>query len=197
MFRASMQQSSLAALMVSFVLDPSCKACPRRPPKRAGEKHSRVVCRCDCARRISFKAVASHTPQKYLLETMGSSVALFAGYDEWRPPAHILENETATETHWLSIALTGQRSDRDAIGAEMEVPTAHGEQLMAVSTAGSYLSSNDEAAHFGLGPDKIVRTDRDTLASGVRQHLENVRADQFLKVDEPSEPLPVRPAKAP
>lgn len=75
--------------------------------------------------------------------------------------------------------------------------TAHGVQLTTVSTAGRYLSSNDKRAHFGLGPDNIAKAIDIRWPSGLRQHLENVKADQFLKVDEPSEPLLPHPAKVP
>src|SRR6202020_2254112 len=34
-------------------------------------------------------------------------------------PAHVLHNETVTENHWLTLALVGHRSNRDAIGAEV------------------------------------------------------------------------------
>jgi hypothetical protein len=47
--------------------------------------------------------------------------------------------------------LTGRRSNRDAIGAEITVTTGHRTQLVTVSTCGTYLSASDERAHFGLG----------------------------------------------
>ena len=65
-------------------------------------------------------------------------------------PAHILHNETANANHWLTLTLTGHRSNRDAIGAEIKLTTAHRSQLVTVTTSGSYLSANDKRAHFGL-----------------------------------------------
>jgi hypothetical protein len=101
-------------------------------------------------------------------------------------PAHILHNETASANHWLTLALTGHRSNRDAIGAEIKLTTAHGSQLVTVTTSGSYLSANDRRAHFGLGSDIVANTIDIRWPSGILQHLDNVKADQFLKVDEPS-----------
>ncbi|HEU5406824.1 MAG TPA: CRTAC1 family protein, partial [Nitrospira sp.] len=72
-------------------------------------------------------------------------------------PAHILHNETATKNHWLTINLVGHRSNRDGIGAEIKVTTSQGSQYETVSTAGSYLSSNDKRAHFGLGTDTVAK----------------------------------------
>ena len=70
-------------------------------------------------------------------------------------PAHILHNETKTSNHWLILNLVGHTSNRDAIGAEIEVTTSTGVQSVTVSTTGSYLSSNDKRAHFGMGGDVI------------------------------------------
>jgi hypothetical protein len=106
--------------------------------------------------------------------------------------AHILHNETPGPNHWLTIALTGHTSNRDAIGAEIKVTTAHGPQYVTVSTAGSYLSSNDKRAHFGLGPDATAKTVEIRWPSGITQKLENIPADQLLKVDEPPRPAPAK-----
>ena len=102
--------------------------------------------------------------------------------------AHILHNETATANHWLSVFLIGHASNRDGIGAEVKVTTAHGAQYITVSTAGSYLSSNDKRAHFGLGSDAVAKTVEVRWPSGITQKLLNVAADQVLKVDEPPRP---------
>ena len=102
-------------------------------------------------------------------------------------PAYVLHNETPSSNHWLAVELIGHRSNRDGIGAEIKAVTSHGLQLVTVSPAGSYLSSSDKRAHFGLGSD-----DETTLKihwpSGVDQVLEHVKADQVLKVDEPATP---------
>ncbi|GAC1423006.1 MAG: CRTAC1 family protein [Acidobacteriaceae bacterium] len=100
--------------------------------------------------------------------------------------AHILHNETATSNHWLILNLVGHKSNRDGIGAEIKVTTARGSQYRTVSTAGSYLSSNDKRAHFGLATDSAASSIEIRWTSGVVQKLTNVRADQVLKVDEPA-----------
>ena len=104
--------------------------------------------------------------------------------------AHILHNETRTANHWLILNLVGHASNRDAIGAEIELTTSTGPQFVTVSTAGSYLSSNDKRAHFGLGPDTTARTIKIRWPSGIVQTLESVKADQILKVDEPARTSP-------
>jgi enediyne biosynthesis protein E4 len=98
-------------------------------------------------------------------------------------PAYILRNETATHNHWLTLKLVGHKSNRDAIGAEVEVITTKSRQFATVSTASSYLSSSDKRVHFGLGTETVAQIEI-RWPSGVVQTLGNVRADQILQVDE-------------
>jgi hypothetical protein len=55
-----------------------------------------------------------------------------------------------------------------------------------VSTASSYLSSNDKRVHFGLGKDTKARLIEIAWPSGTVQKLENVAGDQILTVKEPA-----------
>jgi enediyne biosynthesis protein E4 len=99
-------------------------------------------------------------------------------------PAYLLRNKTRTSNHWIEVELIGHKSNRDGIGAEITLTTSQGKQFETVSTAGSYLSSNDKRAHFGLGADSEARSIEIRWPSGVRQELSNVRGDQVLRVDE-------------
>jgi hypothetical protein len=107
-------------------------------------------------------------------------------------PAYILRNETRTSNHWLGIKLVGHKSNRDGIGAEIKLTTSKGTQFVTVSTAGSYLSSNDKRAHFGLGSDAAAQSIEIRWPSGMTQTLKNILGDRVLVVDEPS---PSQPAK--
>ena len=100
-------------------------------------------------------------------------------------PAHVILNETQTPNHWLILKLTGHKSNRDAIGAEVKVVTAQGAQYATVTTAGSYLSSSDKRVHFGLGRETIVQKVEIRWPSGVLQTISGINADQVLSVDEP------------
>ena len=104
-------------------------------------------------------------------------------------PAYILHNETRTSNHWLSLLLVGHRSNRDGIGAVIELTTESGSQWVTVSTAGSYLSSSDKRAHFGLGAARVAKTVEIRWPSGAVQTLHDVRADQILTVNEPARPV--------
>jgi enediyne biosynthesis protein E4 len=101
-------------------------------------------------------------------------------------PAYLLHNETATANHWLTLNLVGHKSNRDAIGADVKLTTSTTSQWATVSTAGSYLSSKDKRLHFGLGGDSLVKSIEIRWPSGTVQHLNAIRGDQILRVDEPT-----------
>lgn len=100
--------------------------------------------------------------------------------------AHILQNDTATANHWLSLLLVGHKSNRDAIGAEIKLTTPAGAQYWTVTTAGSYLSANDKRAHFGLGSATEATAIEIRWPSGIRQTLEHVKGDRLVPIEEPS-----------
>jgi hypothetical protein len=102
-------------------------------------------------------------------------------------PAYILHNETATQNHWLTLLLVGHKSNRDAIGAEIKLTTAKGPQFAAVTTAASYLSASDKRVHFGLGTDNVAHSVEIRWPSGIVQTLRDVKADQILTINEPSQ----------
>jgi hypothetical protein len=100
--------------------------------------------------------------------------------------AHLLHNETAIANHWLTLNLVGHKSNRDAIGAEVKLVTPAGRQFEMVSTAGSYLSAKDKRVHFGLGAERIAKSIEIRWPSGILQKQTDVRADQILRIEEPT-----------
>lgn len=101
-------------------------------------------------------------------------------------PAYVLRNTTSSSNHWLTLLLVGHKSNRDAIGAEIQLTTSKGPQWWTISTAGSYLSSSDKRAHFGLGTDAEAKSIEIRWPSGIHQVLTHVKGDQILRIDEPS-----------
>jgi enediyne biosynthesis protein E4 len=101
-------------------------------------------------------------------------------------PAWVLLNQTSTTNHWINLNLVGVKSNRDAIGAQVRISTAGGEQFATVSTAGSYQSSSDKRVHFGLGAAATVSEIEIRWPSGIHQVLKDVKADQILTVTEPA-----------
>jgi len=101
-------------------------------------------------------------------------------------PAYLLRNETENGNHWLTVGLVGHKSNRDGIGAVIKLSTAKGSQWWTVSTAGSYLSSSDKRAHFGLAEETEATSLEIYWPSGIHQTLHGVHADQILRIDEPA-----------
>jgi enediyne biosynthesis protein E4 len=99
-------------------------------------------------------------------------------------PAHVLLNEAITSNHWIAFKLTGRKSNRDAIGAQIKIATASGDQFATVTTTGSYESSSDKRVHFGLGNDNTVREVEIRWPSGIRQVMKDLKADQIVAVTE-------------
>jgi len=97
------------------------------------------------------------------------------------PPAGSARN------HWLTLKLTGTKSNRDGFGARIEAVAGDLRQMVENVPQAGYLSQNDPRPHFGLGSHTQV--DRLTIhwPSGTVQTLENVKADQILQVTEPGE----------
>jgi len=103
--------------------------------------------------------------------------------------------------NWLLVKLEGTKSNRDAIGARVTIhvacspdtpvraagsknnPCDH-QQTQEVRSGGSYISQNDFRLHFGLG--QAARADLIEIRwpSGRMERLENVSANQILRVRE-------------
>lgn len=81
--------------------------------------------------------------------------------------------------HWLTVKLTGGRSNRDGAGALVHVGT----QWVFATTCGSYLSASDGRVHFGLGSATAADVEI-VWPGGKRQLLRHVAADQILNVKE-------------
>jgi len=100
-------------------------------------------------------------------------------------PATLLRNVTQNTNHWLTVKLKGKKSNRDGIGAHLEL-LARGRKQVAERTAGSgYLSQDDGRVHFGLGI--ATKVDKLTIhwPSGQEQVVENPTVDRVLTVEEP------------
>lgn len=102
-------------------------------------------------------------------------------------PAHVLLNRTAGSGHWITLHLTGHKSNRDGIGSVVEVETAQGSQWATVTTSNGYLSASDPRVHFGLGKSPVAACIQIRWPSGIVQTLNDVKADRQIQVDEPTD----------
>lgn len=110
-------------------------------------------------------------------------------------PAHVLLNQTESSNHWLTLRLTGHRSNRDAIGAVVELTTSHGTQWATVTTSSGYLSSSDPRVHFGLGESPKATCVKIQWPSGIIQTMTDIPGDRQIQIDEPASSDPPGQAK--
>ena len=98
----------------------------------------------------------------------------------------ILISSGGNGKHWLLVSLVGRRSNRDAIGARVELKLPSGRRLHGhVSPSVGFMSSSDKRVHFGIGSEAEVETIRVEWPSGTVQELRAVKADQVLELEEP------------
>jgi hypothetical protein len=98
--------------------------------------------------------------------------------------AELWMNRSPGNAHWLDIALRGVKSNRDGIGARIKVVTKAGAQYNHQTSSVCYASSSLGPVHFGLGAESTATKVEITWPNGIVQTLENVSADQVLKVTE-------------
>jgi hypothetical protein len=102
-------------------------------------------------------------------------------------PAELWMNRSPNIGHWLDIALRGVKSNRDGIGARIKVVTNAGAQYNHQTSSVCYASSSLGPVHFGLGGETKATTVEIHWPSGIVQTLQNVAADQILRVTEAAE----------
>ena len=101
-------------------------------------------------------------------------------------PATLLRNDTGNSHHWLILRTIGTRSNRDGIGARVELVAGNTSLVEEVRSGAGYLSGRDSRVHFGLGSHSYV--DRLTVKwpSGILQEMKNVPSNQVLVITEPA-----------
>ncbi|NKB67364.1 MAG: hypothetical protein GKR89_09915 [Candidatus Latescibacteria bacterium] len=100
-------------------------------------------------------------------------------------PAALLRNEGGNQGHWLQVALEGRVSNRDGLGAKVYVRSGGVRQLRQVKAGSGYLSSSQRAVFFGLGKQQRAERLEVHWPSGAVQVLEDLAADQMLRLVEP------------
>ena len=99
-------------------------------------------------------------------------------------PTHLYRNDGGNKNKWISIRTIGTKSNRDGIGASVEIVSDSGKQWNVVRSGSSYASQSDLALVFGLRQDPIVNSIEVKWPSGTTQKFANVAANQFITIDE-------------
>ena len=97
----------------------------------------------------------------------------------------LVHNVSTNTGHWVAVKLKGTKSNRDGIGARVDV-IAGDKRWTAERVAGSgYLSQDDDRLHFGLGAATTIDKLIVRWPSGREQTLEKLTVDRVLTVEEP------------
>ena len=153
-------------------------------------------------RRLFFKNLRDGTfaeiadqVGKVLLEPAAGRGAAFGDYDEdgdidiivnqLDGPAMLLRNEGGSKAgHWISLKLTGTKSNRNAVGAKVRLKAGELTMVDEVRSQDSYLSHSDWRLHFGLGTATTVDEIVIRWPSGTTETLKNIPANRVVKIVE-------------
>jgi enediyne biosynthesis protein E4 len=106
-------------------------------------------------------------------------------YNVGGPPS-LFVNESRSTNHRVLLQLVGKKSNRSAIGARVTVTAGQLVQIDEVRGGGSYLSSNDQRLHFGLGAETVIKSLKIEWPSGLTENLSSIPADNLYSIVEGS-----------
>jgi hypothetical protein len=101
-------------------------------------------------------------------------------------PVQLLHNATETANHWLRLELVGdgKKSNRNAIGARVEIETGGRKLVRFVTGGGSYLSAGDRRVLVGLGKDERAERVTVTWPSGRKQEFRDLAGNAGWRLKE-------------
>lgn len=101
-------------------------------------------------------------------------------------PARLFRNDGGNKNHWLRLELkgNGKSSNRDALGAKVELKAGGMTCRRQLVLSKSYLSSVEHPLTFGLGDLQQADEVAITWPSGKTQTLKNLKADRVHRVEQ-------------
>ncbi len=97
----------------------------------------------------------------------------------------LLRNNKGNLKNWIILDLEGTKSNRDAVGARVNLISGGKQQIAQKRSTTGYLSQGDHRLHFGLGKNENIERIEIMWPSGKSQVMENIKANQILTVTEP------------
>ncbi|MBI2150146.1 MAG: CRTAC1 family protein [Acidobacteria bacterium] len=96
----------------------------------------------------------------------------------------LYQNDGGNRKAWIGFRLIGASSNRDAIGARVEIEAGGRTQIGEVRSGGSYLSHNDMRLHFGVGSTQRVDRIRIRWPNGQTETREGMNTRQYVTIRE-------------
>ncbi|HZQ53567.1 MAG TPA: CRTAC1 family protein [Bryobacteraceae bacterium] len=109
----------------------------------------------------------------------------------------LLHNSAPQTHHALVIQLTGEQSNRSAIGSRVEVQVNGQRMIDEVRSGGSFCSQSDLRLHFGLGENRAADRVRIVWPGGQTNELKDVPGDRRILIKEGAGILQVEPFGSP
>lgn len=100
-------------------------------------------------------------------------------------PLLIYKNHVDPAEKWIEFQLTGTRSNREAIGAEVTLYWNGQKQIQEVCAGSGFAAENDLRLHFGLGKTPAIEKAVIRWPSGTIQTISQLAPDQLYKITEP------------
>lgn len=101
-----------------------------------------------------------------------------------RGRAVVLRNEIGSRRNWLALDLVGTQSNRDAVGAVVELNARDLTLMRQVEAGSGYASQHSFTLHFGLGDRQRVQDLTVRWPSGQVEIFPNLEANQRLRIVE-------------
>ncbi len=97
----------------------------------------------------------------------------------------LLRNVLKNANHWITLKLVGgPKSPRDGMGAKVFVTAGGVRQRVDILSGGSYCSSSDPRAHFGLGSSSKVDNIEIHWPSGLIEQFPPPKVDCIVTLTE-------------
>jgi hypothetical protein len=119
------------------------------------------------------------------LADFSNTGALDAVVANQKGPVLLYKIQVDPNNKWIEFNLTGSRSNRSAIGAEVRVFWNGQQQLQEVSGGSGFCSQNQRRLHFGLGKSAHVDRVEIRWPSGCVQTIKSPALNQIHQVNEP------------
>ncbi len=94
----------------------------------------------------------------------------------------LLRNDSGNSAHWLKIVPVRKDTGMVALGTMLTVTVNGLKMIQPALGVNGYLTSSDPRPHFGLGKAEQADSVEVRWPDGTRQRLENVRANQILRI---------------
>ncbi len=138
-----------------------------------------------------FYDVSEQCPIAYIGNSRGSCFFDFdldgdldVAINDYNAPARLFLNEQSSGNHWIRFSLEGSESNRDAIGARVEIQFAGQKRFDQVVSGSGFLSQNPKELHFGLGTAESVDSATVIWPSGQKTEITELECDQVHVIRE-------------